>query len=72
MPQPINTIDVCYIRLLRAGWSVREVQISTAAGPAWLVTGTNGHNVIEAHGATQAYAWELACAQAAPVEFQRK
>ena len=36
----------------------------TPAGPAWLVTGANGENVIEAHAATQAEAWHKAAEQA--------
>jgi hypothetical protein len=72
MPLPIDPVEVCYSRLARAGWTVREIQISTADGPYWLVTGRNGTNTIEAYGATQAYAWELACAQAKPIEFHHK
>jgi hypothetical protein len=38
------TPDECFARLHRGGWSVGEVR--TTAG--WLVSGTNGENVIYA------------------------
>jgi hypothetical protein len=47
-----------------AGWSVGDVPQWTPAGPAWLVTGANGENVIEARAATQAEAWHKAAEQA--------
>ena len=50
-------------RLRRAGWSIGEA--ATAAG--WLVTGSNGENVIHAEGRTQAEAWWRACEQARAV-----
>src|SRR5262245_54876743 len=40
-----------------AGWSVGELQILAAGGPVWHVSATNGENVLEARGATQAAAW---------------
>ena len=58
------TSDESFARLHRAGWSVGDVRVLTPAGPAWLVTGANGENVIEARGATQAEAWYRACQQA--------
>ena len=56
-------IEACHERLHLAGWSIGEV--GTTRG--WLVTGTNGENVIRAVGRTQAEAWSLACEQAAAV-----
>jgi len=56
--------DESFDRLKRAGWSVGDVRIVTPTGLAWLVTGANGENVIEARGATQAEAWHQACEQA--------
>jgi hypothetical protein len=61
---PFPPSDDSFARLHRAGWSVGDVCILTAAGPAWLVTGGNGENVIEARGSTQAEAWDQACRQA--------
>jgi hypothetical protein len=57
-------IDYCHGRLHRAGWSVGEVRIATATGPARLVSGSNGENRIDARGATQGEAWSQAVAQA--------
>jgi hypothetical protein len=59
----LTAVDDCADRLRRAGWSAGEC--SFVAG--WLVTGTNGENVIRASGATQAAAWRRACEQAAAV-----
>jgi CheY-like chemotaxis protein len=56
--------DESFAALPRAGWSVGDVQVMTAAGLVWLVTGANGENVIEARGSTQAEAWDRACQQA--------
>jgi hypothetical protein len=56
-------IDHWRDRLHRAGWSVGE----TCAGRTWLITGTNGENVIHATAETQAKAWQRACEQAAAV-----
>ncbi len=53
----IPTVDESADRLRRAGWSCGDVGL--AGG--WLVTGTNGENVIEARAATQALAWWQAC-----------
>jgi hypothetical protein len=36
------TVDECHARLRRAGWSLGEVRVLTAAGPVCLVDGTNG------------------------------
>ena len=52
--------DASHAQLHHAGWSVGEVAIHTAAGPIWLVTGTNGENMIDARGKTQAEAWHRA------------
>jgi hypothetical protein len=56
-------VDESFGRLHRAGWSIGE-----AAGTAvWVVTGTNGENVIRAEGKTQAEAWYRAALQAEAV-----
>jgi hypothetical protein len=56
--------DECFALLHAAGWSVGEVRILTAAGPAWWVSGTNGANAIEARASTQAEAWQRARSRA--------
>ena len=53
-------IEACHERLHRAGWSVGDV--GTSRG--WLVTGTNGENIIRAAAPTLAEAWRLASEQA--------
>ena len=58
----MNTVNECRARLHAAGWSLGE-----AAGRRWLVSGTNGENVLLAAGDTQAEAWHRACEQAAAV-----
>jgi hypothetical protein len=50
----------CHERLHRSGWSIGEA--GTSSG--WLVTWTNGENVIRAVSPTQAEARRLACEQA--------
>jgi hypothetical protein len=60
---PFPSVDESRGRLRRAGWSVGEV----AQGPLWLVTGTNGENMLNASATTQAGAWWAACVQAREV-----
>ena len=50
-------VDESFERLHRAGWSVGEV----AAATAWIVSGSNGENLLEARAGTQAEAWWRAC-----------
>ena len=64
--------DESFARLHQAGWSAGEVAVHTPAGIAWLVTGTNGENAIEARGTTQAEAWHKACQQAEAVGMARR
>jgi hypothetical protein len=57
-------LDESFDRLHRAGWSVGDI----ATGADWLVTGTDGENVIDARrGDTQAAPWWRACEQARAV-----
>jgi hypothetical protein len=56
-------IEACHERLHRSGWSIGEVGTSQE----WVVTGTNGENVIRACGATLADAYRQACEDAAAV-----
>jgi hypothetical protein len=56
--------DDSFVLLHAAGWSMGDVRLLTAAGPAWLVTGAKWENIIEARAATQAEAWHRAVEQA--------
>ncbi len=63
-----SELDRIVRRLHLAGWSCGGVVVRAADGsPAWLVTGTNGENLIRAEGATQAEVWRLALEQARAV-----
>ena len=59
----LPSVDESFDRLRRAGWSVGEIP---TAGE-WVVSGTNGENVMEARGPTQTEAWWRACEQARAV-----
>ncbi len=59
-----SPVDVCYERLRRTGWTVSDMFVETAEGPAWIVTGTDGANSLRAIGATQTEAWLQALEQA--------
>src|SRR5262245_25146838 len=61
------TVDECFDRLHRAGWSIGEVP--TQSG--WRVSGTNGENVLDVVGWTQAEAWRRACEAAWAVRAAR-
>ena len=56
-------VDESFAGLHAVGWSIGDV--GTAAG--WLVSGTNGENMVSARGRIQAEAWWTACRQAAAV-----
>jgi hypothetical protein len=49
----------------RAGWSLGDVKF----GDTWTVSGTNGKNVILAHGSTIGEAWRRAAEQARSFGF---
>jgi hypothetical protein len=59
----LPSVDESFDRLHRAGWSVGEV----ATAGEWVVSGTNGENLLVARGETQAEAWWRACEQARAV-----
>jgi hypothetical protein len=59
-----SPVDECYERLRQAGWLVSDVLVETAEGPAWIVTGTDGANLLRAIGQTQTEAWLQALDQA--------
>ena len=49
----------------RAGWSVGvAIFIGPAGDRVWLVSGSNGENMIQAEGPTEVEAWRGALAQA--------
>jgi hypothetical protein len=67
LPSSLPGPDESRARLCRAGWSVGEV----GAADGWLVSGTNGANVLRAEGGTQAEAWLRARQQAEAVGVLR-
>jgi len=66
-PEAELPIDTAARRLHSAGWNVGEV----AATTHWLVTATNGENLIRAVADSQTAAWQLATEQARAVEMLR-
>jgi hypothetical protein len=70
MPHPSNypSVDESFARLHRAGWSIGDI----AAAHRWIVSGTNGENVIHAEGESQAEAWYRATLQAEAVGMLAK
>jgi hypothetical protein len=56
-----SSVDESLDRLRRAGWSVGDVGTATR----WIVSRTNGENVLLAEGRGRAEAWHRACEQAA-------
>jgi hypothetical protein len=64
IPMPAYPIvDESLDRLHRAGSSVGDYATATR----WVVSGTNGENLIYAEGPSRAEAWHRACEQAAAV-----
>jgi hypothetical protein len=55
--------DESLARLHAAGWTVGEAVF----GDTWLVSGSNGENLVLAEGRTQSEAWHRACQQAEAV-----
>jgi hypothetical protein len=62
-PTPPTHSDAYFLQLHLAGWTIGEVK----HGAAWVVSGRNGENVINATGATQTEAWRRAAEQGAAV-----
>jgi hypothetical protein len=54
-----TTIDRAAEALSAAGWSIGDV----GGHGGWIVHGSRGDQQIEAHGATQAEAWQAAIAE---------
>ena len=63
-----SSVDESFDRLHQAGWSIGE----TGGAGYWLVTGTNGENVIRTQGRTQTEAWYRATLQAEAVGMLAK
>jgi hypothetical protein len=63
LAEPETSVDAATRRLHVAGWNVGDV----AARGQWIVTGSNGENLIHAVAESQAAAWQLAVVQAAAV-----
>jgi hypothetical protein len=52
-------------QLHRAGWSIGDAAVRDGAGGLlWIVTGSNGENLIRAEGPTRSEAWIRAVDQA--------
>jgi hypothetical protein len=58
-----NQLDSTQQKVRRL-WTANGVLLTAVGGPAWLVSGSNGENRIDARGATQSEAWSQAVAQA--------
>jgi hypothetical protein len=67
-PEAVAFVDECAVRLRRANWSAGEVRLLSGA---WLVSATNGENVIHGRGGTQAEAWQRTCQAARAVRMLR-
>jgi hypothetical protein len=53
-----NGSDQALSRLHRAGWTIGDAAFFVeGGGPAWVVSGHNGENLIRAEGATRDEAW---------------
>ena len=63
MMSDFPSVDESFKRLHRAGWSLGEVTTEDE----WIISGTNGENVLEARGPTQTEAWWRACEPARAV-----
>ena len=53
-PSTLPSVDECADRLSRAGWSAGDIQLFSGA---WLVSATNGENLIHGRGESQPQAW---------------
>ena len=62
----------CLDLLHRAGWSDSEASFLGNSGQVWLVSGTNGEEVIEAQGRSSAEAWLRAVQQARALGMLRR
>jgi hypothetical protein len=67
-PCSYPSVDESFARLRCAGWSIGDI----ATASRWIVSGTNGENVIRAEGQSQAEAWYRATLQAEVVAMLAK
>jgi hypothetical protein len=68
----LSPSDIALIRLKRAGWSVGDAAFAGVKGATWLVSGSNGENLIRAWGPTQGEAWAEAVRQAREIGMDRR
>ncbi len=62
------TVQEAIELLGRSGWTVQDFAISGESGTViWLVSGSNGENLIRVQGPTAVLAWQRAVEQAAAV-----
>jgi hypothetical protein len=59
--------DDSFALLHRSGWTIGDPAFGDGNDLVWLVTGSNGENLIRGEGATGAEAWHRAVEQAAAV-----
>lgn len=63
--EDFDPIDEAIDQLHRAGWSIGDTAFTTdAEGVKWVVSGSNGENLIRAEGSTRSEAWVRAAEQA--------
>jgi hypothetical protein len=66
--QPADDSERCYLALHAAGWSIGDAAFVGSDGSRhWLVSGSNGENLIRAEGVTRDEAWRKALEQARAV-----
>jgi hypothetical protein len=63
----LHSSDDSFGLLHRSGWTIGDTAFQVGDGLVWLVTGSNGENLIRAEGATRAEAWHRGVEQAAAV-----
>lgn len=65
LPPPPDPIVAALGCLHRAGWTVGQFAASAEdGGRVWVVSGTNGENLIRVEGATALEAWNFAVEEA--------
>jgi hypothetical protein len=72
MASDADPVGECLDQLRRAGWSVGDAAFTGGEGLVWVVTGSNGENLIRAEGPTRAAAWIAACGQARALGMLRR
>jgi hypothetical protein len=69
MSEQADALEVAVIlrRLNRAGWSIGDTAFDGPIGRLWVVSGSNGENLIRAEAPTELEAWRRAEEQAREV-----